>query len=111
MALDPNTPIIVGVGQVSRRVDDPAQGVEPVDLMAEAARAAGQDSAARGDLVRGADSIRVVAVLSWRYTDPGALLATRLGATPHETVVTTTGRHSGQLLVDQPALAIQPGEV
>ena len=30
MALDPNTPVIVGVGQVSRRVENPGDGVEPL---------------------------------------------------------------------------------
>ena len=64
MALDPRTPVLVGVGQVVRRDPDPASASEPLDLMLEAARRAADD--AGGGLLSRLDSIRVVGVLSWR---------------------------------------------
>ncbi|MET0698733.1 MAG: acetyl-CoA acetyltransferase, partial [Mycobacterium sp.] len=43
--LDEHTPVIVGVGQASERIADPDyRGLSPVDLAAEAARAALTDS-------------------------------------------------------------------
>ena len=91
MALDPRTPVIVGGGQVNQRTaeGDPAQ--EPVDLIVEATRRARDDAGANGRLLESIDAVRVVSLLSWRYRDPGALVAQRLGATPKETAVTTPG--------------------
>src|SRR5207244_13601215 len=57
------------------------------------------------------DCGRVPAVLSWRYSDPGRLVAERVGASPRETIVTTTGGNSPQMLVNHTAAAIQRGEI
>ena len=100
MALDPRTPVIVGVAQTLRRPEDPAATTPPVDMMADALRLAADDSGAGADLVSRADSVRVAAVLSWRYSDPGALVAERLGISPRTTVVTTTGGNSPQMLLN-----------
>src|SRR5688572_19954525 len=43
-SLDPRTPVIIGVGQVCQRVDRGEPALEPVDLIAEAARRAADDS-------------------------------------------------------------------
>jgi len=110
VALDPRTPVIVGAGQLVRRPEDPAAAPEPVDMMRETLEAAAADSGAP-DLLRASDSIRVVQLLSWRYPDPGKLLAERLGASPRETVLTTTGGNSPQMLVNDTAGAIQAGDV
>ena len=71
--MDPRTPVVVGAGQVNER-DDAAE-VEPVDLMAAAAR-----EAADPRVLQAVDAIRVVNLLSWRYRDPGLLLGQRIGA-------------------------------
>jgi acetyl-CoA C-acetyltransferase len=110
MALDPRTPVIVGVGQLSRRPEDPSTAPEPVDMMREALERAGADSGAP-DLLRNADSIRVMQLLCWRYRDPGVLLAERMGASPRETVLTSTGGNSPQMLVNETASAIQQGNL
>ena len=109
MALDPRTPVLVGVGQVVRRDPDPASASEPLDLMLEAARRAADD--AGGGLLSRLDSIRVVGVLSWRYVNPGLAMGERLRVTPRQTVLTSTGGNSPQLLVNETALAIQRGDV
>ena len=77
--------------------------------MLEAARRAADD--AEGDLLSRLDSIRVVGVLSWRYVNPGLAMGERLRVTPRQTVLTSTGGNSPQLLVNETALAIQRGDV
>ncbi len=111
MALDPRTPVIVGVAQSLRRPEDPATTTAPVDMMADTLRLAADDSGVGTALLQRADSVRVAAVLSWRYTDPGTLVAARLGISPRQTVVTTTGGNSPQMLLNDTALAIQRGDV
>ena len=47
MAVDPRTPVVVGVGQFTERIDDPDyRGMSAVDLATEAARAALADTGA-----------------------------------------------------------------
>src|SRR5438270_7402670 len=110
MALDPRTPVVVGVAQTLRRPEEPATATAPVDMMADALGLAADDSGVGTALLHRADSVRIAAVLSWRYTDPGALVAARLGITPRQTVVTTTGGNSPQMLLNDTALAIQRGD-
>ena len=59
MPIDPRTPVLVGVGQAQQRVADPTAAREPIDLLADAARAADADARrgasllARVDIGRG----------------------------------------------------------
>src|SRR3954469_4747120 len=106
MPIDPRTPVIVGVGQAIQRVADPSTAAEPVDLLADAARAALDDAGAAVPI----DTVAVAEIISWRYPDPGALLAPPLGMRPRPTVLTTTGRNSPQMLVNLLAAAILAGE-
>ena len=78
MALDPRTPVLVGVGQWSNRVDRGEPAAEPADMMAEALRRAAADSGATGDVLVGADAVRVVSILSRRYRNAARLVAERL---------------------------------
>jgi acetyl-CoA C-acetyltransferase len=106
-ALDPRTPVLVGVGQVVQREGD---APEPVDLMVDAARRAADD--AGGDRLLGAvESVRIVNVLSRRYPDPGALVAERLELGVRETVYGTLGGHTPQALITQTAMEIRSGAV
>lgn len=108
-SLDPRTPVLVGVGQIDVPADEATpETTEPVDLIAEALRRAGADSGASG-VVDALDSIRIVAMLSWRYADPGALVAARLGVTPSDTAVSPMGGNSPQALVNSSALDIAAG--
>ncbi len=102
MGLDPRTPVIVGVGQVNQR--DDATDIEPVDLMAAAAR-----EAADPRVLQAVDAIRVVNLLSWRYRDPGLLLGARIGAPDASTFYTGVGGNTPQSLVNQACLDIQAG--
>ena len=107
MTIDPRTPVLVGVGQVTQRVDDPSAADEPIDLLARAARSALEDS---GTAALTVDTVAVAQIMSWRYPDPGAFLARRLGIEPRTTVLSTTGGNSPQMLVNRLAAAIQAGD-
>ena len=110
MALDPRTPVLVGVGQWSNRVDRGEPAAEPVDMMAEALRRAAADSGATGDVLVGADAIRVVSVLSRRYRNAARLVAERIGALPRDEAVSPIGGNEPQALVSQACLDIAAGD-
>lgn len=102
MSLGPRTPVLVGVGQVNQYDESPA--VEPVDLMAAAAR-----EAADPRVLAAVDSIRIVNLLSWRYRDPGLLVAHRIGADDATTRYTGIGGNTPQSLVNQTCRDIESG--
>lgn len=102
MTIDPRTPVLVGYGQVNQRDESPT--TEPVDLMEAAARAAADPR-----VLTAVDSVRVVNLLSWRYRDPGLLLAQRIGAQKAATRYTPIGGNVPQSLVNQACLDIQQG--
>ena len=106
--LDPRTPVLIGTGQLSQRVDQGAEVLEPVDLMVEALRRAERDSGVSVALAR-ADSVRAICQLSWRYGDPGALVGERVGANPRQTVYTVMGGNYAQSVVNLTAADIQAG--
>ncbi|SBS78511.1 Acetyl-CoA acetyltransferase [uncultured Mycobacterium sp.] len=99
--MDPRTPVLVGAGQVNQHDD---ADIEPVDLMAAAAR-----QAADPRVLQAVDAIRVVNLLSWRYRDPGLLLGQRIGAPEAATRYTGVGGNTPQSLVNQACLDIQNG--
>ena len=102
MPVDPRTPVLIGYGQVNQHDDHP--GVEPADLMVAAARAAADPR-----VLEAVDSVRIVNVLSWRYRDPGLLVAQRLRAKSATTRYTGIGGNVPQTLVNQACLDIQAG--
>ena len=82
--MDPRTPVLVGVGTVLQREDDPARAQEAVSLMVAAARLAADDSRAPALL----DRVDLVAVPRgiWSYADPARLVAADIGATARSLV-------------------------
>ncbi|MHB8681307.1 MAG: acetyl-CoA acetyltransferase [Acidimicrobiales bacterium] len=115
MALDPRTPVLVGVGQVLQRPEpgvDLTERAEPVELMAGALRAAAEDCGPAGpELLAGADSLRVMMPLSWPYVNPALLVAERLGIEPRQFGLSTIGGNSPQTLASRTALGIATGEL
>ncbi|MGH9288298.1 MAG: acetyl-CoA acetyltransferase [Acidimicrobiales bacterium] len=110
MALDPRTPVLVGVGQWSNRVDRGEPAVEPADMMAEALRRAAEDSGAGARALVGADAVRVSRSLSRHYRNPARLVAERVGATPSDEAVTPIGGNEPQGLVAQSSRDIAAGD-
>jgi acetyl-CoA C-acetyltransferase len=119
--LDPSTPIVAGVGQVSELLDSPAyRRRSPVDLAADAAREAVTDC--------GADAAAVIAAIDTVATTrqfensfPGARaplgrsgnfprsVAGRLGADPRRAVLEVGGGQSPQRLVNEFTAVIAAG--
>ncbi|MBX7457054.1 acetyl-CoA acetyltransferase [Qipengyuania sp. 1NDH17] len=75
------TPVIIGVGQINDRPENPGDGLDPIGLMAAALRRADED--AGGGWLATCDSLAVVAQLAWPQLNPvdGALAKT-LGISP-----------------------------
>ncbi|MFZ9018070.1 MAG: hypothetical protein ACO23O_13875 [Ilumatobacteraceae bacterium] len=103
MTLDPRTPVIVGAGQINDR-DSTS---EPIDLMTRCAEAALTDAAGT-DLRGRIGAVRVVWGV-WPYSDPGRLVAERLGRPDVETTKTTTGGNQVYDLVVDTAERIAAG--
>ena len=106
MPVNPRTPVLVGYGHVNHHEhrDAEVNTVEPVDLMATAAR-----QAATARVLEAVDAIRVVNLLSARYRDPGLLLGQRIGADRAATRYSGVGGDTPQSLVNQACLDIQHG--
>lgn len=107
--VDPRTPVLIGAGQISRRVDRGEDPIEPADLIAEALRRASEDAGLGHGALSGADAVHIVSLLSWRYRDPGLLVAQRLGASPRDTTLSGIGGNSPQSLVNMACLDIRAG--
>ena len=126
MALNPRTPVVVGVGQVSTPADAglaAADRPEPLELMTAALRAAVEDcdgvaaggSAPAGSaLLRRADSLRVVAPLGWHAVNPALAVASALGyepgSEPAQLMVSAVGGNSPQALMHDACRAISRGD-
>ncbi len=105
--LDPCTPVVAGVGVATQRVDEPGSGKEALELMVAAARAAGDDTGAPAIL----REVQQVAVPhgTWSYSDPGRLVAERVGAPGARTLLVQTGIPQ-QTLLNVAHAAIRDGK-
>ncbi|NTY64024.1 acetyl-CoA acetyltransferase [Mycolicibacterium sphagni] len=121
--VDPRTPVIVGVGQFTERVDDPDyRGMSAVELATEAVRAALADTGA--DVAAVAKAIQVFAGLrQFEICTPFATaplgasdnyirsVAQRVGADPERAVLESIGGNGPQKLVSEFGGAIAAGEI
>lgn len=121
--VDPRTPVIVGVGQFTERIDDDGyRGMSAVDLATEATRAALSDTGADTGAV--AQAIEVFAGLRQfeictPFADPplGASdnylrsVAKRVGADPARAVLESIGGNGPQKLMTEFAGAIAAGDI
>lgn len=103
-------PVIIGVGQLSHRIEDLAAAREPLLLMEDAARAALADADAAGLGAR-IDSVRVVNMISASYPDPAGALAERLRLAAGERLYTTIGGSSPQWLASLTADDLAAGRI
>lgn len=122
MSIDDRTPIIVGIGEASERIDSPDYAaLSPADLAAAACRAALDDAGAPADL---APSVEVIAVIrQFEVSGPGAVapfgkadnfpraVAKRIGADPKRAILEPVGGQGPQHLVNEFAQAIGKGEM
>ncbi|MFZ5743007.1 MAG: acetyl-CoA acetyltransferase [Pseudomonadota bacterium] len=104
-------PVIVGVGQINDRPENPLEGRDPVTLMADALRAAEADAGAT--LLADADWIGVVAQIAFpEITDATGPVAEALGAS-HAELVQSKGPNGDSpiLLLNEAANKIGAGEI
>ena len=101
-------PVIVGVGEITDRPDDPAQGLEPLALMEQALRRTEADAGAA--LLARIDALDVVNQVSWPYADMPAQLAARIGARPAHAVYGPVGGESPIRFLHQAAARIASGQ-
>lgn len=112
-AMDPHTPVVVGGGQWSNRVDQGDDPVEPVGLVAEALRRAAADTGVTSpaSILAAVDALWIVEMFSWRYRNAAALVAEQIGASPRDTAVSPVGGNEPQTLVNQACKAIATGQL
>ncbi|MDT7755303.1 MAG: acetyl-CoA C-acetyltransferase [Mycobacterium sp.] len=122
MPVDPRTPVVVGVGQFTERIDEPAyRGMSSVELATEAVRAALADTGA--DVAAVAKAIEVFAGLRQfeictPFSNPPLgcsdnyvrSVAQRVGADPARAVLEPIGGNGPQKLVTEFAGAIAAGD-
>ncbi len=94
-------------GQLTRKPESAAGATEPVAMMAEVIEAAAADSGRGAALLGRVQSVRVIESLAWRYPNPGALLAERLGMPVTDSVKVATGGNGPQMALNDTAAAIQ----
>ena len=105
---DDRIPVIVGVGEISDRPNEIAEGLEPLSLLEQALKRAEADSG--GSLLGDIESLDIVNFLSWRYRDPEKLLAKRLGINPRHAYYGPVGGESPIRYLHEAAQRIARGE-
>ncbi len=103
-SLDPRTPVLIGAAQLNDRGGEN----EPVEFMVRAAEGALADCG--GDIRSQVQSVRVIKGI-WRYSDPGALVAKRLGLGEVHTGLTRIGGNGVYDLTNETATEIQQGQL
>ena len=101
-------PVIVGVGEITDRPKEIADGLEPLALLVEALKRAEADSG--GKLLGEIGSLDIVNFLSWRYRDPEKQLANRLGIAPKHAYYGPVGGESPIRYLHEAAKRIARGE-
>ncbi len=103
------TPVLVGAGQHTNRIEDPLAAPDPFTLLETVARAAAADAGDPGLLGR-LTHVWLVNSLSLRHPDPAGELARRLGATPGEARYSGVGGAMPQWLVNRASELVLRGE-
>lgn len=93
-----NTPVLVGIGCVTQRSDDPQQLVEPIDLMIRATKKAGADCGVSAALTR----VERIAVPRgrWSYRNPAAEIGRAIDAENSISVLSNVGVLQQSLIAD-----------
>jgi acetyl-CoA C-acetyltransferase len=109
MSLHPRTPVLIGQGQAFDRDTQPTTAKHPVALMIDAVNSAFQDASIRTPSY--VDSVRVVRLLSWKYSNAAHALAVGCGMSAQQYATTPHGGNMPQTLVNLSARQIADGEL
>ena len=109
MSIDPKTiPVIVGIGEITEKLDDNVIPREPLTLMRDAVRLAEADAGLAIDKL---DSLDVVMPMSWRYSDLAGQLSQALGVVaPTHAKLGPSGGESPLKYIHQAAMRIAKGQ-
>jgi acetyl-CoA C-acetyltransferase len=77
----------------------------------QVARAAADDTGAKGDVAARLDSLQIVYCQTWQYDDPPTRLAEALGASPGHRLYSGIGGTTPQVLVQEAATSILRGDL
>ena len=101
-------PVLVGIGTCMQREDDLARSREPLDLMLQAVRRAGEDAGGSAALA----GVARIAVPRgrWRYRNPAGEIARAIGAASATTVLASVGVLQ-QSLIGDACTRIAAGEI
>ena len=105
--IDPRTAVLVGAATLTQRVEDPAQGVDSLELMRRVTEAAAADAGSM-DLLAAVGLVLVPKGI-WNWGDPGGAVAASFGARPRR-VLGEVGVLQ-QTLVTRACQAIATGRV
>lgn len=103
-----NTPVTVGIGEITHRCKDLALSLKPIVLMQRALLAAQADAGA--GLLPLLDSLDIVCEHSWPYADAPALLCRQLGVQPARQVYGQRGGQSASAFPTQRRSALHAGK-
>lgn len=106
---DGNEIVLIGAGQCVQRDVDPSTARGPVELMADAARAAAEDSGLGARLFPELSLLATVDAFAWSPANPPKLVAEALGAHPSRLVASTVGGNTPQAYVNWLAAEIRAG--
>jgi acetyl-CoA C-acetyltransferase len=111
-ARDPRSPCLIGVARRTWHPEEcgPDGAPEPLDMWADMARAAAEDSGGRDVLAR-LDRVDVVYCQSWQYDDPAERLAAAVGASPRIGAYSGIGGTVPQVLVSRLAREVLAGRL
>ncbi|GAB1733811.1 hypothetical protein NU195Hw_g4407t1 [Hortaea werneckii] len=114
MSVPPETPVIIGVGDVVNRSKKIEDAIEPLGLIVEAIQKALTDTSlsptASAKLKNSIDSLDVVRSWTWPYPDLPGSIAERLGIDPKRRHYSEHGGNQPALLLDEAARRVSKGE-
>lgn len=118
--VDPRTPVLVGVGQITQKEKDVEKAKSPLDLMEDAVKLAAKDTGLGDQLFGKLDTITCVRFITdspdsgrlpfGKYGNVAQSLANKLSVQPANTCYGPTGGNTPQYLVNYTAERIAEGD-
>jgi hypothetical protein len=105
-----STPVVIGVGQVTDRNDDPAEARDPLALITDALARAAEDANLGNRTLAEVDAIDVVNVVSWLYDDIAGQVAAAVGARPRHAEHSAWGGNQPTQLLERSAERVAKGD-
>ena len=119
--MEDSTPIIIGGGQFTQKIEDPLAALPPMGIAGEAAKAALADTGQTDAITKAIDTIAIVRIFPdssslrshtlGRTNNPPRAVARRIGADPRNAIYSNIGGQSPQALVSEMAERITAGEL